>query len=44
MSDQFIGIDVGGTKIASATLEAGELTESHLLHTELGARSAASSS
>jgi len=38
MSDQFIGIDVGGTKIATATLEAGELTESHLLHTELGSQ------
>jgi glucokinase len=35
MSDQFIGIDVGGTKIACATLQAGELTESHLQHTEL---------
>jgi len=35
MSDQFVGIDVGGTKIASATLEAGELSESHLQHTEL---------
>ena len=38
MSDQFIGIDVGGTKIATATLEAGELTESHLLQTELGSQ------
>lgn len=38
MSDQFIGIDVGGTKIATATLEAGELTESHLLHTEVGSQ------
>src|SRR3954452_5210333 len=28
MSDQFIGVDVGGTKIAVAVLEAGELTES----------------
>jgi glucokinase len=35
MSDQFIGIDVGGTKIACATLQAGELSESHLQHTEL---------
>ena len=26
MSDQFIGVDVGGTKIASATLEDGELS------------------
>jgi glucokinase len=38
MSDQFIGIDVGGTKIASAVLEAGELSESDLLHTELGSQ------
>jgi glucokinase len=35
MNDQFIGIDVGGTKIASATLEAGELGDSHLQHTAL---------
>jgi glucokinase len=35
MSDQFIGIDVGGTKIACATLQAGELSESHLQHTSL---------
>src|SRR3954454_25031265 len=35
MSDQFIGIDVGGTKIACATLQAVGLTESHLQHTEL---------
>ncbi len=30
-----MGIDVGGTKIAVGSLSAGELTESHLLHTEL---------
>src|SRR3954469_5780286 len=35
MSDQFIGIDVGGTKIACAMLQSGELSESHLQHTEL---------
>ena len=35
MSDQFIGIDVGGTKIAAASLQAGELSDSRLLHTEL---------
>ena len=35
MSDQFVGIDVGGTKIAVATLQAGELSESVLHHTEL---------
>jgi glucokinase len=35
MSDQFIGLDVGGTKIAWATLQAGELSESRLQHTDL---------
>ena len=35
MSDQFIGIDVGGTKIACATLQDGQLSDSHLQHTEL---------
>ena len=35
MSDQFIGIDVGGTKIACATLQDGKLSESELQHTEL---------
>ena len=33
MSDTFIGIDVGGTKIASATLCDGKLSESTLAHT-----------
>ena len=40
MSDQFVGIDVGGTKIAVATLQAGELSESGLHHTELGSQEA----
>ena len=40
MSDQFVGIDVGGTKIAVATLQAGELSESSLHHTELGSQEA----
>jgi glucokinase len=40
MSDQFIGIDVGGTKIACATLQSGELSESHLQHTELSSQEA----
>jgi glucokinase len=31
----FVGVDVGGTKIAVAGLAAGELSESKLLHTEL---------
>lgn len=35
MSDQFIGIDVGGTKIACAALQDGALGEPHLQHTEL---------
>jgi glucokinase len=35
MSNHFVGIDVGGTKIAVAGLAAGELSESNLLHTEL---------
>jgi glucokinase len=35
VSDQFIGIDVGGTKIACATLQDGTLSDSHLQHTEL---------
>jgi glucokinase len=38
VSDQFIGIDVGGTKIACATLQAGELSESKLQHTELSSQ------
>ena len=40
MSDQFVGIDVGGTKIAVATLQAGELSESTLLHTQLSSQEA----
>jgi glucokinase len=35
VSDHFVGIDVGGTKIAVASLAHGELSESNLLHTEL---------
>jgi glucokinase len=35
MTDHFIGVDVGGTKIAVAGLASGELSESNLLHTEL---------
>ena len=35
MSDAFIGLDVGGTKIASATLCDGSLSESTLAHTRL---------
>jgi glucokinase len=34
VSDQFIGIDVGGTKIAAATLVDGVLSESRLVATE----------
>jgi glucokinase len=36
VSDEFIGIDVGGTKIASAKLELGVLSESSLVPTERG--------
>jgi glucokinase len=35
VSDLFIGIDVGGTKIASATLREGELSEPELESTQL---------
>jgi glucokinase len=35
VSDSFIGIDVGGTKIASATLRDGALSEPELVHTHL---------
>ncbi len=35
MSDRFIGVDVGGTKIATATLDGGSLSESRLTQTEL---------
>jgi glucokinase len=40
VSDQFVGIDVGGTKIAVATLQAGELSDSVLHHTVLGSQEA----
>jgi glucokinase len=35
MTDAFIGIDVGGTKIAVATIREGVLSESTIEHTEL---------
>ena len=38
MSDRFIGLDVGGTKIASATLCDGELSESTLVETAIDDR------
>jgi len=40
VSDRFIGLDVGGTKIASATLCDGELSESTLVETSLDDRDA----
>ena len=40
MSGQFIGIDVGGTKIAAATLRGGELSPSSLRPTEQGSQDA----
>lgn len=33
---QFIGVDVGGTKVAAALLERGEPGESHIVPTEVG--------
>jgi glucokinase len=38
VSDRFIGLDVGGTKIASATLCDGELSESKLVETAIDDR------
>ena len=35
MEGQFIGLDVGGTKIASATLQDGELTTQELIKTDV---------
>ena len=40
MSDQFIGVDVGGTKIAVAVLEGGELTESVITPTNQASQDA----
>jgi glucokinase len=40
VSDRFIGVDVGGTKIATAVLEGGELSESTIVHTEQGSQEA----
>ena len=40
MSDRFIGLDVGGTKIASATLCDGKLSESRLVETAIDDRDA----
>ena len=35
MSDRFIGLDVGGTKIASATLQDGKLTAREVVKTDV---------
>jgi glucokinase len=40
VSDQFIGVDVGGTKIAVAALEGGELTESTITPTNQASQDA----
>jgi glucokinase len=40
MSDEFIGVDVGGTKIAIAKLQDGVLSESELSHTEQSSQEA----
>jgi glucokinase len=37
---EFIGVDVGGTKIATAVLEGGELSESVIVQTEQGSQEA----
>ena len=40
MSDQFVGVDVGGTKIAVAILEGGELSEARIVSTEQASQEA----
>ncbi len=40
MSDQFIGVDVGGTKIAVAVLERGDLSEPRIVSTEQASQDA----
>jgi glucokinase len=40
MSDQFMGVDVGGTKIAVAVLEGGELSEPRIVSTEQASQEA----
>jgi glucokinase len=40
MSDQFIGVDVGGTKIAIAKLKDGEFSDSEITHTEQSSQEA----
>ena len=40
MSDRFIGVDVGGTKVSVAVLESGRLSEPHVEPTDLSDRDA----
>ncbi|MEA2124611.1 MAG: glucokinase, partial [Solirubrobacteraceae bacterium] len=40
IAGQFIGVDVGGTKVAAALLERGEPGESHIVPTELASADA----
>jgi glucokinase len=40
MSDQFIGVDVGGTKIAIAKLQDGAFSEPEIVHTEQSSQDA----
>src|SRR3712207_5262123 len=40
MRDQFIGVDVGGTKIAVAVLEGGELSDSRVVSTNQASQEA----
>jgi glucokinase len=40
VSDQFIGVDVGGTKIAISTLQDGRFSDSEITHTEQSSQEA----
>ncbi len=40
LDGQFIGVDVGGTKVAAATLEGGEPGEAHVVPTDTSSREA----
>ena len=40
MSDQFIGVDVGGTKIAICKLQDGQFSDSDITHTEQSSQEA----
>jgi glucokinase len=40
VNDQFVGVDVGGTKIAIATFQDGEFSEAEITHTEQSSQDA----